>query len=37
VRGTYRLLVDEGMANGAAVGNPQGGLFDASFTLGGRF
>jgi hypothetical protein len=37
VRGTYRMLVDEGMADGANVGNPQGGLFDASFTLGGRF
>jgi hypothetical protein len=37
VRGTYRLLVDEGLAADAAPGNPQGGLFDASFTLGGRF
>jgi hypothetical protein len=37
VRATYRLLVDEGMADSAALGNPQGGLFDATFTLGGRF
>jgi hypothetical protein len=37
VRATYRLLVDEGMADSAALGNPQGGLFDAVFTLGGRF
>ena len=32
VRATYRLLVDEGFA-----GPRNGGLFDASVTLGGRF
>jgi hypothetical protein len=37
LRATYRLLVDESFARGSAPGNPQGGLFDASFTLGGRF
>lgn len=37
VRATYRLLVDESFAADAAPGNPQGGLFDASLTLGGRF
>jgi hypothetical protein len=37
VRATYRVLVDESFAADAAPGNPQGGLFDASLTLGGRF
>lgn len=37
VRATYRLLVDESFAANTEPGNPQGGLFDASFTLGGRF
>ncbi|MDY7229382.1 outer membrane beta-barrel protein [Hyalangium rubrum] len=37
LRATYRLLVDENVANDVSLGNPQGGLFDASFTLGGRF
>jgi hypothetical protein len=37
LRATYRLLVDENFASNTSPGNPQGGLFDASFTLGGRF
>jgi hypothetical protein len=37
VRATYRILVDERFASNVAPGNPQGGLFDASLTLGGRF
>ncbi|WP_224245571.1 outer membrane beta-barrel protein [Hyalangium gracile] len=37
LRATYRLLVDESFASDASLGNPQGGLFDASLTLGGRF
>ncbi|HVG60688.1 MAG TPA: outer membrane beta-barrel protein [Hyalangium sp.] len=37
VRATYRILVDESFAADTAPGNPQGGLFDASLTLGGRF
>jgi opacity protein-like surface antigen len=38
VRATYRWLIDEGFADAAQpVGNPEGGLFDASFTLGARF
>lgn len=38
VRATYRFLVDEGFADGAQdLGNPEGGLFDTSFTLGARF
>lgn len=37
LRATYRILVDESFAAGTAPGNPQGGLFDASLTLGGRF
>jgi Outer membrane protein beta-barrel domain len=37
LRATYRLLVDESFAADTSTGNPQGGLFDASLTLGGRF
>lgn len=37
VRATYRILVDESFAANTAPGNPQGGLFDALLTLGGRF
>lgn len=37
MRATYRLLVDESFARDIAPGNPQGGIFDASLTLGGRF
>lgn len=37
VRATYRILVDEDFASNTAPGTPQGGLFDASLTLGGRF
>jgi hypothetical protein len=37
LRATYRLLVDESFAADTTTGNPQGGLFDASLTLGGRF
>jgi hypothetical protein len=37
VRATYRILVDESFAADTAPGNPQGGLFDAQLTLGGRF
>lgn len=38
IRATYRFLVDEGFADAAQpVGNPEGGLFDASVTLGARF
>ena len=38
VRATYRLLIDEGFADGAQpVGNPEGGMLDASLTIGGRF
>lgn len=37
LRGTYRWLVDESFASGAAAGNPQGGFFDAGLTVGGRF
>jgi opacity protein-like surface antigen len=37
VRGTYRILVDEGFAENATVENPSGGLLDASLTLGARF
>jgi hypothetical protein len=38
LRATWRLLVDEGFADNALPGaDPQGGLFDASLTLGGRF
>ncbi len=35
VRATYRYLVNEGFAR--PVGNPQGGMFDTSVTVGGRF
>lgn len=37
VRATYRWLVDESFAENTEPGNPQGGLFDASLTIGGRF
>jgi hypothetical protein len=37
LRATYRMLVDESFATDVAPGNPQGGIFDASLTLGGRF
>jgi hypothetical protein len=37
VRATYRWLVDESFAADTAPGNPQGGLFDAALTIGGRF
>lgn len=37
LRATYRVLLDEGFAAGAAPTNPTGGLLDASVTLGGRF
>lgn len=36
-RATYRFLIDESFAANAAPGNPQGGLFDASVTVGARF
>jgi hypothetical protein len=37
LRATYRMLVDENFASDSSVGNPQGGIMDASLTLGGRF
>ncbi|WP_224360327.1 outer membrane beta-barrel protein [Hyalangium versicolor] len=37
VRATYRWLLDESFANGVDLDKDQGGLFDASLTLGGRF
>jgi hypothetical protein len=37
LRTTYRWLVDESFAAGAAPGNPQGGYLDAGVTVGGRF
>lgn len=37
VRATYRWLVDENFAENTELGNPQGGLFDAALTIGGRF
>jgi opacity protein-like surface antigen len=36
VRGTYRVLLDEDFA-GETAADPQGGLFDASLTVGARF
>lgn len=37
-RGTYRVLIDEDFANEAEpTGDPEGGLFDATLTLGARF
>lgn len=37
-RATYRFLLDESFADNAqAVGNPEGGLFDATITVGARF
>jgi opacity protein-like surface antigen len=36
-RTSYRLLMDEGFADPAVPGNPEGGYLDASLTLGGRF
>ncbi|MFN7134419.1 MAG: hypothetical protein ACK4N5_20230 [Myxococcales bacterium] len=35
VRASYRYLVDEQFLR--PVGNPQGGMFDTSVTVGGRF
>jgi hypothetical protein len=37
LRGGYRLLLDETVAQNAAAGNPQGGILEGSFTLGLRF
>lgn len=37
VRGTYRLLVDEGFVDEAAPGAQQGGLLEGNLTLGARF
>ncbi len=36
-RATYRLLFGESFADNALGGSPGGSLFNASFTLGGRF
>lgn len=37
-RATYRFLLDEAFADNAqTVGNPEGGLFDATVTVGARF
>jgi hypothetical protein len=36
-RATYRLMYGEEFANDAVVGDAEGGLFNASITLGGRF
>ena len=38
MRTTYRLLLNEDFADAAlAEGGPEGGLFDAALTVGGRF
>lgn len=37
VRGTYRFLFDERVADQARSDADNGGLFDAAFTVGGRF
>ncbi|MDQ3266845.1 MAG: outer membrane beta-barrel protein [Myxococcota bacterium] len=38
LRATYRFLIDENFADAAQpVGNPEGGLFDASVMVGARF
>lgn len=37
VRGTYRLLVDEGFVDQAGPGDQQGGMVEGSLTLGARF
>ncbi|QRO01167.1 hypothetical protein JRI60_20120 [Archangium violaceum] len=37
LRGTYRILVDDGFADAAVPGDASGGLLDASLTVGGRF
>lgn len=37
LRGTYRLLVDEGFASAAIPGAEQGGIVEGNFTLGARF
>lgn len=37
LRGTYRFLFDERFAERAQPGNPEGALFDAALTVGGRF
>lgn len=37
LRATYRWLIDDGFADRAQAGDPEGGLFDAVVTLGGRF
>lgn len=36
-RASYRLLYGEEFANDATIGDAEGGLFNASITLGGRF
>jgi hypothetical protein len=37
LRGTYRLLLDERFATDPTLSNTDGGILDASLTLGGRF
>jgi opacity protein-like surface antigen len=37
VRGTYRVLLDQGFANATAEDGVGGGYMDASLTLGARF
>ena len=37
LRGTYRYLFDEGWADPALPGSPQGSFLDGELTFGARF
>lgn len=37
VRASYHWLIDEGFADPAALGNPEGGFMDATLNIGARF